>query len=93
MWRMSQLSLLKQCSSTPDLPIYAAAEYNILGRLMHYLPMHASLNPSRVVYLFIGLGIAVESLTAAGAARRASSHVGTSRYSSGGVLISVALVL
>ncbi len=27
-------------------PIYAAAEYNTLGRLMFYLPMHAPLNPT-----------------------------------------------
>ena len=31
-------------------PIYSAAEYNILGRLMHYLPMHAPFHPGRVVY-------------------------------------------
>lgn len=74
-------------------PIYAAAEYNILGRLMHYLPMHALLNPSRVLYLFIYLGAAVEGLTAAGATLMSSATVGSSNYSSGGVLISVALVL
>ncbi|KAL9633106.1 MAG: hypothetical protein Q9164_004897 [Protoblastenia rupestris] len=74
-------------------PIYAAAEYNIIGRLMHYLPMHAPLNPSRVVYLFIYIGVAVESLTAAGAGRLASAELGSSRYVSGGILISVALVL
>ena len=74
-------------------PIYAAAEYNILGRLMHYLPMHAPLNPSRVVYLFVYMGAAVESMTAAGATLMASSHGNKSKDSSGGVLISVALVL
>ncbi|TAQ84347.1 hypothetical protein B7494_g7326 [Chlorociboria aeruginascens] len=30
-------------------PIYSAAEYHVLGRLMHYLPMHAPLNPNRGV--------------------------------------------
>ena len=74
-------------------PIYAAAEYNVLGRLMHYLPMHAPLNPSRVFYLFLYMGIAVESLTGAGAGRLAAAHFGTPIYVSGGVLISVALVL
>ncbi|KAI9808076.1 MAG: hypothetical protein M1827_007518 [Pycnora praestabilis] len=73
--------------------IYAAAEYNILGRLMQYLPMHAPLNPRRVVYLFIYMGAAVESLTAAGATLMASATIGTSKNLSGGVLISVALVL
>ncbi len=74
-------------------PIYAAAEYNILGRLMHYLPMYAPLNPSRVVYLFVYMGAAVEGLTAAGASLMASGSIGTSTYLTSGVLISVALVL
>ena len=74
-------------------PIYAAAEYSILGRLMHYLPMHAPLNPSRVVYLFIYMGAAVEGLTAAGATLMSSATIGTPNYLTGGRLISVALVL
>jgi len=49
-------------------PVYAAAEYKILGRLMHYLPMHATLHPGRVVYFFVYLGAVVEVLTALGAA-------------------------
>lgn len=74
-------------------PIYAAAEYNMLGRLMHYLPMHAPLRPSRVVYLFIYIGASVEGLTAAGATLLASGIIGTSNFMTGGVLVSVALVL
>lgn len=74
-------------------PIYAAAEYNILARLMHYLPMHAPLHPSRLVVLFIYIGAAVEALTAAGARRLAESELGTPRYVSGGTLISISLVL
>lgn len=74
-------------------PIYAAAEYNILGRLMHYLPIYAPLNPSRVVYLFVYMGAAVEGLTAAGASLMASGSIGISTYLTSGVLISLALVL
>ncbi|KAF7558065.1 hypothetical protein G7046_g5878 [Stylonectria norvegica] len=47
-------------------PLYSAAEYNTLGRLMHYLPMHAVVNPNRVVYIFVFLGSIVEVLTAIG---------------------------
>jgi hypothetical protein len=54
-------------------PIYSAAEYNILSRLMNYLPMHAPLNPNRVVILYIYLGATVEGLTAAGATLMASA--------------------
>lgn len=74
-------------------PIYSAAEYNILGRLMHYLPMHAPLNPSRILWFFVYLGILVESLTAAGAARIAAARDDPSLHKSGGILISVGLVL
>lgn len=74
-------------------PIYAAAEYNILGRLMHYLPMHASLNPGRLVYLFIYIGVLVEALTGAGAGRIARSELGSQRYKTGGTLIAAALLI
>jgi RTA1 like protein len=74
-------------------PIYAAAEYNILGRLMHYLPMHTPLHPRRVVIFFIYLGALVEALTGAGAGKLASATLGTDRYLSGGRMIAVATVL
>lgn len=74
-------------------PIYAAVEYNILARLMHYLPMHAPLHPSRVVYLFIYIGVAVEALTAVGVRRISENEPGSSRYVNGGKFISVSLVL
>jgi RTA1 like protein len=71
-------------------PIYAAAEYKILGRLMHYLPMHAPLNPSRVFFFY--LGVSVETLNGVGA-RLAGADPGTTRHVVGGMLISVSLVL
>lgn len=76
-------------------PIYAAAEYNILGRLMHYVPMHAPLHPGRVLYFFIYVGAAVESLTAAGASMIAtnSKDPTSSSFRTGGTLISISLVL
>ncbi|KAI9749548.1 MAG: hypothetical protein M4579_006833, partial [Chaenotheca gracillima] len=74
-------------------PIYAAAEYNILSRLLHYLPMHSPLHPSRVIILFIYVGAAVEALTAAGASKMATNVPGSPKYISGGTLISISLVL
>lgn len=73
-------------------PIYAAAEYNILGRLMNYLPMHAPFHPNRVVIVFIYLGAAVESLTGAGAAMMATSQgEDVDKYELGGRLISISV--
>ncbi|KAF2185310.1 hypothetical protein K469DRAFT_632535 [Zopfia rhizophila CBS 207.26] len=74
-------------------PIYSAAEYNILGRLMHYLPMHAPLNPGRVVYFFIYLGALVESLTAAGAVLMTGARNNKAIFETGGTLLSISIVL
>jgi hypothetical protein len=74
-------------------PIYTAAEYSVLGRLLRYLPMHAPLNPDRVLLLFIYLGAAVEGLTAAGASLVATAKGDTAQEQSGSTLISIALVL
>lgn len=49
-------------------PLYAAAEYFILGRLMAYLPYYAPIHPGRVFSTFVILSVIVESLTANGAA-------------------------
>lgn len=75
-------------------PIYSAAEYNILGRLMRYLPMHAPLHPGRVVVVFIYIGAAVESLTGAGASMFATASIyNPSKIKTGGTLLGVSLVL
>ncbi|TVY31151.1 Protein RTM1 [Lachnellula hyalina] len=74
-------------------PIFAAAEYNILGRLMQYVPMHTPLHPDRVVIVFVYLGALVEALTGAGAGKLAKSTPGTKKYINGGTLIAISLVL
>lgn len=74
-------------------PIYAAAEYAILSRLMHYLPYHAPLHPHRVLTFFVYLGAAVESLTAAGASTIAANPTDLDKYKLGNTLLSISLVL
>ncbi|KAK0970954.1 hypothetical protein LTS16_015722 [Friedmanniomyces endolithicus] len=76
-------------------PIFSAAEYNQLGRLMYYLPMHAPFNPGRTVTFFIHLGAMVEGLTAAGASLFATAHGANDmqQHVTGDRLISVALAL
>ena len=76
-------------------PIYAAAEYNILGRLMYYLPMHSPLHPGRLLYFFIYLGAAVEATTAVGASYMATAKGVNAEalYTRGGTLLSIALVM
>ncbi|KAF5013929.1 hypothetical protein FDECE_104 [Fusarium decemcellulare] len=76
-------------------PVYSAAEYNILGRLMHYLPMHSIINPNRVVYIFVFFGTLVEGLTALGAASMAtgSSQKDESEYNLGATLMAISVIL
>lgn len=88
------LYIAQTCLILGGPPIFAAAEYNILGRLMHYVPMHAPLNPGRLVIFFVYVGAAVESLTAAGAAMRSGGAVDNpSAYRTGGLLIAISLIL
>jgi hypothetical protein len=74
-------------------PIYSAAEYNILGRLMCYVPMHASLNPTRVVIFFVYVGAAVEGLTTAGAARLGAGAKSEAMLESGVRLVAIGTTL
>jgi hypothetical protein len=56
--------------------------------------MHAPLHPGRVVIVFIYLGVAVESLTGAGASMFATaSAYDSSKALTGGTLLSISLVL
>jgi hypothetical protein len=76
-------------------PIYSAAEYNTLGRLMHYLPMHSIFNPNRVVYIFLFLGALVEMLTAIGSSWMAGGQGRDDRdlLIRGATLVAIAVVL
>jgi hypothetical protein len=74
-------------------PVYSAAAYNLVGRLMNYLPMHAVLNPNRVLIFFVYVGAAVEAITVAGAAKNAAAGSDLDKYKSGGTLVAAGLVL
>lgn len=76
-------------------PVYSAAEYNTLGRLMHYLPMHSVINPNRVVYIFVFLGTLVEMFTAIGASWMAGAQGRDNKdlLLKGATLISIAVIL
>lgn len=73
-------------------PLYAAAEYFILGRLLAYLPYHAPLHPGRVIPTFAFLSAAVESLTANGAANSSGDRP-LSQRQTGIATLKAALIL
>jgi hypothetical protein len=76
-------------------PIYSAAEYNVLARIMHYVPMHAPIGPNRTVFFFTYLSALIETLTAAGAAMQAGATTVEKwdRVKLGSTLIAIAVVL
>ncbi|KAL4876446.1 RTA1 like protein-domain-containing protein [Aspergillus karnatakaensis] len=74
-------------------PIFSASAYNILGRIMQYIPMYAWLNPNRTVYFFIYVGAVVEGLTAAGGARIATGATEVEKYRTGAVLMAISVIL
>lgn len=74
-------------------PLYSAAEYFILGRLMAYLPYHTPIHPGRVVSTFVLLSVVIESLTASGAANSAGTSRTDSQRKSGLDSLKAALIL
>ncbi|KAL4806079.1 RTA1 like protein-domain-containing protein [Aspergillus unguis] len=74
-------------------PVFSASAYNILGRIMHYIPMFAWLNPNRTVFFFVYIGAVVEGLSAAGGARIATGATETDKYRSGATLMAVSVIL
>ncbi|KAL2826426.1 RTA1 like protein-domain-containing protein [Aspergillus cavernicola] len=74
-------------------PVFSASAYNILGRIMHYIPMFAWLNPNRTVLFFVYIGAVVEGLTAAGGARIATGAQETDKYRSGATIMAISVIL
>ncbi|KAI9803964.1 MAG: hypothetical protein M1833_000245 [Piccolia ochrophora] len=74
-------------------PLYAAAEYVILGRLLYYVPWLSPIHPGRVITTFLGLGAVTEALTANGAAIFANRSNSLSKIKLGSDLIKAALIL
>lgn len=74
-------------------PLFSAAEYFILSRLLSYLPYHTPIHPGRVLSTFVFLSAIVETLTASGAANSAGSGRSPSQRTVGLDLVKAALIL
>ncbi|KAK4617647.1 Lipid-translocating exporter-like protein RTA1 [Fulvia fulva] len=74
-------------------PLYAAAEYFILSRLLSYLPYHTPIHPGRVFSTFVLLSTIVETLTGSGAGNSAGSGRTEAQRSVGLNLLKAALIL
>ncbi|SMQ54100.1 unnamed protein product [Zymoseptoria tritici ST99CH_3D7] len=74
-------------------PLYSAAEYFILGRLLGYLPYHTPIHPGRVLSTFILLSTVVETLTGSGAGNSAGTGRDPAQKKIGLDLVKSALIL
>lgn len=74
-------------------PLYSAAEYFILARLLAYLPYYTPLHPGRVFSTFILLSAVVETLTGAGAGNSAGTGRTELQRTIGLNLVKAALIL
>ncbi|KAI9864761.1 MAG: hypothetical protein M1824_004668 [Vezdaea acicularis] len=82
-----------QCLLYIGPPIYAGANYFILGRTLYYIPYLSPIHPGRVVSTFVGLDVVIEILTAQGISKLANTSQNPSTIHAGSILIKVSLVL
>ena len=73
-------------------PLFAGAEYFILGRVLAYVPYHTPIHPGRVLSTFIMLDVIVEILAVNGATADATSKTASAR-NSGEARMMTALIL
>ncbi|KAL9122574.1 MAG: hypothetical protein Q9187_000867 [Circinaria calcarea] len=73
-------------------PVYAAANYFILGHTLYYIPYLTPMHPGRVVSTFLGLDFIVGALTGSGAGR-ISNYSDPQQQSIGTSLIKASLLL
>ncbi|KAF2720945.1 RTA1-domain-containing protein [Polychaeton citri CBS 116435] len=74
-------------------PVYAGADYFILGRTLYYIPWLSPVYPGRVVQVFIAADFIVEMLIGNGAARMANTSNSRAEREVGEIMVKVALLL
>ncbi|CAG8412298.1 unnamed protein product [Penicillium salamii] len=74
-------------------PVYEGANFFILGRILYYIPYHSPIHPGRVFTTFVALGVVIESITANGAVRVASSDSTVASQNIGKSLLKAALIM
>lgn len=74
-------------------PVFAGANYFVLGRSLYFIPWLSPIHPGRVVTTFIGLDVVIEVLISNGASKFADSSLGPSQRRAGVILVKVGLIL
>jgi RTA1 like protein len=73
-------------------PVYAAVNYLVLGRVLHYVPSKSPIHPGRVVTTYLALDLLVEVLTGQGGWRIAD-YQDPDNVNIGKALIETSLIL
>jgi hypothetical protein len=76
-----------------DSPVFEVGNYNVLGRILYYVPYHSYIHPGRVATTFGFLGVVVEALNGQGVARSANTSLSESQQEVGRSLLKAALVM
>jgi hypothetical protein len=61
--------------------------------MLYYIPYHSPIHPGRVFTTFVALAVAIETITANGAARVASADATVSEQNTGKALLKAALIM
>lgn len=74
-------------------PVYEAANFLTLGRILYYIPYHSPIHPGRVFTTFLAVGVVIELFTANGGALSANQSNPESKRKTGDALLKTALIL
>ncbi|EOO02538.1 putative rta1 domain protein [Phaeoacremonium minimum UCRPA7] len=74
-------------------PLYELGNYQILGRILYYVPQLAPMHPGRVLTTFAAISGIVEALNANGAINASNSDLPMSRQNIGKALLKAALLI
>jgi hypothetical protein len=74
-------------------PILELANYNILGRILYYVPYHSPIHPGRVITTFAFISFIVEALNGTGVSYSVNQSLSPSQQEIGRSLLKAALVI
>ncbi|RAH40110.1 putative RTA1 domain protein [Aspergillus brunneoviolaceus CBS 621.78] len=74
-------------------PVYEAANYLILGRILYYIPYHSPIHPGRVFTTFLAMSMVIEVLTGNGGALVANVENPQRKQDIGKGLLKASLIL
>ncbi|KAK1830524.1 hypothetical protein QBC39DRAFT_372776 [Podospora conica] len=74
-------------------PLLELSNYNILGRLLYYVPHHSPIHPGRVLTTFTLISGVIEGLNGAGASLTANQSLPPSKQAAGRNLLKASLIL